>query len=179
MLLVVHCMSIGAGPSLHSFIEHNNLDLLRFFLEKDADVNQCINGSSPLHCAVTSAYEDAVRVLLDYNASINLPGPDGHTPLHIAAMRGHESIIALLLQSGASDDLRDTNGLTALDWAEYKGHRSIVDMLKVPLRRREFRRIEALAMASHERLGKHSPASLMSYDGLIQREIFYFLVNSK
>jgi len=65
---------------------------------------------APLHIAARDGFLDIVKVLLEYEASIN--GIGGWTPLHYAAKKDHVEIIELLLEKGADDSL-EVAGVTA------------------------------------------------------------------
>ena len=87
------------------------------------------SGLSPLSYAATYGHEPLVRVLLEYNANVELSDERNHTPLMKAAMRGHESIVQLLLHNGALVDQKDTEGSTALMHAASGGRESTVRVL--------------------------------------------------
>ena len=45
---------------------------------------------------------DIVELLLDHDASINLPGFDNDTPIHDAVANGRLDVVKLLVKRGAS-----------------------------------------------------------------------------
>lgn len=57
---------------------------------------------TPLHLAAFSGSEEAVRLLLRFNAQPSVEAPDGRSPLNIAVTRQHQAAVAALLEGGAS-----------------------------------------------------------------------------
>lgn len=58
--------------------------------------------------------EQVVRLLLQYQADLNLTDIQGNTPLHFAAMSGLEGTVKELLNRGAQRDVRNIRGTTPL-----------------------------------------------------------------
>ncbi|QMW36872.1 hypothetical protein G4B11_000108 [Aspergillus flavus] len=82
--------------------------MLKCLLELGADPNMgaCTKTTtprwSPLVAAAEEGHDECVRVLLDYGANTNIPGPWGtDTPLRYAAVNGHEATCRALLDGGA------------------------------------------------------------------------------
>uniref|UniRef100_A0A8C6L4J5 Ankyrin repeat domain 44 n=1 Tax=Nothobranchius furzeri TaxID=105023 RepID=A0A8C6L4J5_NOTFU len=84
---------------------------------------------TPLHRAVASRSEDAVRVLIRHSADVNARDKNWQTPLHVAAannaIRCAEVIIPLL----SSVNVSDRGGRTALHHAALNGHTEMVSLL--------------------------------------------------
>jgi uncharacterized protein len=57
---------------------------------------------------------EAVRVLTDSGAGLNLADPDGSTALLLAILNGHYDTAALLVEKGADPNLTDNSGMAAL-----------------------------------------------------------------
>lgn len=72
---------------------------------------------------------DAMKLLLDYGADINLPGVRHKTPMAWAAEAGRKDAVALLLERGADPSIRDDEGKTPLDIARERGHKDIIDLI--------------------------------------------------
>lgn len=68
------------------------------------------NGRSALHFAAALGVVDAVKLLVEASADINLQDREGYTPLHMAAGYMHTSSMTTLLESGANPQLRDNTG---------------------------------------------------------------------
>jgi ankyrin repeat protein len=72
---------------------------------------------------------DAMRLLLDYGADINMPGVRGKTAMGWAAEAGRKEAVALLLERGADASIKDDEGKTPLDIAREKGHKDVADLI--------------------------------------------------
>ncbi|RXM27791.1 Serine/threonine-protein phosphatase 6 regulatory ankyrin repeat subunit B [Acipenser ruthenus] len=85
---------------------------------------------TPLHRAVASRSEDAVRVLIRHSADVNARDKSWQAPLHVAAankaLRCAEVIIIPLL---SSVNVSDRGGRTALHHAVLNGHVEMVNLL--------------------------------------------------
>jgi len=90
------------------------VDVLRDALRQGGDIEEVdpAEGWRPLHAAVLTASEDAVRYLLRMRADVNAPGPHGSTPLHFATRDNASSIMDLLLKAGADLGALDDEGKT-------------------------------------------------------------------
>src|SRR5205085_2276760 len=110
--------------------EVGDVSIMRLLLAKGAEVdsrNQ--EGETPLFKAATSLRADAVRLLLEHHASVNVPTTwygsvrNGQiallklTPLHQAATFGPPDMVRSLLKAGAEVNVRDSRGLAALTFA--------------------------------------------------------------
>lgn len=57
---------------------------------------------APLHTASAFGNEEAVKLLLQYGAAVNVQsGEDKLTPLHLAAEQGYPKCVQLLIDAGA------------------------------------------------------------------------------
>ena len=66
---------------LHLAIEGNCPDLLKYFIEKGADINKQNNeGNTPLHLALKNKNMEIIGILLEKNAKLNIPNNDGEIP---------------------------------------------------------------------------------------------------
>jgi hypothetical protein len=66
---------------LHLAIEGNCPDLLKYFIEKGADINkQNKEGNTPLHLASKNKNMEIIGILLDKKAKLNIPNNDGEIP---------------------------------------------------------------------------------------------------
>ena len=57
---------------------------------------------------------DRLKLLLRYQANINVRDRDGRTPLMISIVRSNKDLAKLLLANGAQIDVQDQDGATAL-----------------------------------------------------------------
>lgn len=99
----------------------------RTFLTLGSDVNYrdrrrwtspAWNGETRLHWAVMRGHVDAVKALLQANASVDAADYSGETPLHIAADWGFIEIVKALINARANTNAIDWQGRTPLHMAE-------------------------------------------------------------
>jgi hypothetical protein len=103
-------------------VEQNRLadvkDLLK--LGASPDAQDKVDGWTVLTKACLHGFESIVKVLLENQASVNLPNRIGGTALTYAAMRGHHAIVKILLRTSADIQYKTITGRTAFDWAMNK-----------------------------------------------------------
>jgi ankyrin repeat protein len=113
----------GGATALHVAAGAGHEDLVRFLLDRGADVNALDEGlMSPLHRVVHEGGSVRLaKLLLDRGAHVDGGvGPrvsDFGTPLHQAAMNGDMKLLELLIERGADVTRRTRAGKTAIDWA--------------------------------------------------------------
>lgn len=88
-------MDLGQAASM------GNVRRLKEALAAGGDPNQTTAQGLPLTAASRSGNADAVRLLLDHGAKINVPDNQGQTALHHAALLGNDKVVQVLLQRGA------------------------------------------------------------------------------
>jgi uncharacterized protein len=131
--------SLGENLGLTGTCFHGHWQLVKFLIERGADVNRPDAGTdeSALHSALCKAnsanHTLVVKVLLAHGANPNCatkPGVEtggfmrdvrtkGETPLHRAAAFGEEEAIQGLIDAGAVIDAKDMNGDSPLTWASW------------------------------------------------------------
>ena len=87
---------------------------------------------SPAHhaaYATSSAGYDALALLADCNAQLEVRDLSGQTPLHVAAMRGSEEATRCLLESAVDVDVNDDKGCVPLHYAAQGGHVQVCALL--------------------------------------------------
>jgi ankyrin repeat protein len=97
------------NPELEKvFAEIRRAELLEFAdVRLDGpNVRSPIFGETPLHVVTIWGDADAVRVLLDAGAEIDVQGEYDCTPLHLAIMGRHAEIAKHLISRGANPKLR-------------------------------------------------------------------------
>lgn len=92
----------------HAII-HGDVQQVAGFLEQGANVNgRNEDGNTPLHCAIISDNEDALRLLLAAGANCKGSGWSGMPPLFQAASTGKLRVAKLLLDNGADINEQST-----------------------------------------------------------------------
>jgi ankyrin repeat protein len=135
-LLIFHQIDVNArggdhGTALSASLAKGELDIARALLQDGADVNTLDHGGdSPLNRAAETGHQDAVELLLEHQADINLQaGFRRLAPLHLAAWFGEYDILRILLKHGADVTPKMRDGWTALLLASHFGHFSMVQEL--------------------------------------------------
>ncbi|KAJ5197928.1 uncharacterized protein N7498_007045 [Penicillium cinerascens] len=123
--------------ALYWAVSENHLDTARFLLSHGADVNRGVDGSTPLHSAITGAIADnqmeMVHLVLEHGADVNAAGENLNLPLMRAAISSNAALLRLLLDKGADVYARDEEGLTALDWARRSDCEETAAILEVAM----------------------------------------------
>ena len=79
---------------------------------------------TPLHYAAKIGSREAISVLLENNADIDLGDNEEMTALHVAAKEGHDECVQLLGEkSPGTVNCTDAKGRSALHLAAISGHR--------------------------------------------------------
>jgi ankyrin repeat protein len=73
--------------------------------------------------------DDAIRLLIQYGASVDVRAMENVTPLHLASMSGKPSRIKILLQHGADAQAVDDWGWTPLHYAIISASQEAVNLL--------------------------------------------------
>ncbi|XP_067849426.1 receptor-interacting serine/threonine-protein kinase 4 [Heptranchias perlo] len=87
------------------------------------------DGMSLLHYAVQLGNEEAVRLLLLYNANPNVANKRGSSPLHLAAEKNLKVIVELLLGKKANINTKDEDQWTPLHFAAQSGEETLLRLL--------------------------------------------------
>ncbi|MDP8246250.1 MAG: acyltransferase family protein [Candidatus Hinthialibacter antarcticus] len=108
-------VSTQASADLWSAARVGDLEKIRAFVEDGAGINQQdqIYGITPLSTATMTGQLEAVELLLELGADVNMPVRDGSTPLHTAAFFGEAEVAKVLLQNGADADIKNSYGQTS------------------------------------------------------------------
>ena len=132
-LIVVFGVSlqIAFAGELHDAIRANDLSALQQQLDAGADIEETdyLLGT-PLHVAVTSQNEEAVRLLIENGANLEAASEiDEGRALHLVATHGQIDIASLLIDRGANLDGLDARGRTALHLAVQFKQLEMVNLL--------------------------------------------------
>ena len=87
-------------------------------------------GEAPLLVATAANCPDAVKVLLDRKANINIKDGDGRTALIVATAGNMLDLARVLLERGADMDVEDSLGRTALMYASMNGREEMAEMFR-------------------------------------------------
>ena len=90
-----------------------------------------LDGATPAFAASQNGHEEALRLLLDAGAELDVLCGSGSTPLLFATQGGHVEVVRLLLARGASTELKGTHtgGITPLHYAAVTGNVAITEDL--------------------------------------------------
>jgi len=116
---------ISSVDLLVSVIRFERVDILKILLDTnniDIDQKSHNGGESALQDASRMGNLEAVKILLDNNASLNQTDNDGRTPLHEALKRGHIEVAKLLIKTSGDVNQADNYGYTPLLIATDLGH---------------------------------------------------------
>lgn len=108
----------GCTP-LSIAVQYQYLDLIALFLANGANPNYRNNNkdNTLLITAVLTKNFDSVKLLLEYNAKVDLTDKNGKSALHHACFTSNTNIAYLLLSYQASPFIYDHSGLTPIDAA--------------------------------------------------------------
>ncbi len=118
------------GSPLHVAVKEGDIELVKHFLEKGANVNiQGAFGETPLHIAVDRGYESIVKLLLENGADPNIQSNEGNTPLHLAVIASSADIAYELVKAGADKSIKNKAGKTPLDLAKELNDEKMIKIL--------------------------------------------------
>jgi len=117
---------------IHLAIMKENKEIFDLLLAKKCDVNlqDEINGNSPLFIATTLEQAETIKKLVAAGADVNLPDWDEKTPLHFAAANGFGEVAKLLVEAKADLNAKDGNGKTPFDVADDAKEEEMAAFLK-------------------------------------------------
>ncbi|CAM9140246.1 unnamed protein product [Scytosiphon promiscuus] len=112
-----------------------NVDVLRALLLHGVDVNRLTDGYTALHRAALNNRVDAIDVLVEAGADIEIEDDDDCTPfLDACSNHCHEAVLALF-KHGANIEARDIRGETSLQIAARQaGREGVTEMVDLLLR---------------------------------------------
>jgi len=117
-----------------------NLDMLKRGINEGADPNYrvewCNDGSPTLHQWALYAHVEAVHLLLDHGADINILDNLGRSALNYATgalnwseTSKAEQVVKLIIKAGTDVNVKSTLGFTPLMWAARAGNLEITKLL--------------------------------------------------
>jgi len=96
---------------------------------EESDLNQCISGDYPLHMAIAGGHQEAVNLLLTWEADIESKNRIGSTPLIRAVSNDQIEIVRRLLKEGASVNATNKMGNTPLHCSAFVGSMEMTKLL--------------------------------------------------
>jgi pectate lyase len=116
--------------SIHLSAYQGDLDKVRSFIEKGADINTTdSHGSALLHYAARRGHKALVEFLIARGADVNAKGNRSFTPLHSAAAGGHKDVVALLLDNAANINAKGQWDYTPIYYAAWSEITEVVELL--------------------------------------------------
>jgi hypothetical protein len=108
-----------------------NVPAIKNLLNSGSNINEhnSSNGWTPLFWAIYYDKPDAVQILLDKGASVNIQDADGNSPLMLAISQGNKKIFKLLLEKGAEVNVKNKKQETPLSQAVYSADVELVKIL--------------------------------------------------
>ncbi|KAJ3817527.1 ankyrin repeat-containing domain protein, partial [Lentinula raphanica] len=107
-----------------------NKDIVRLFLENDANVNaQAGHCGFPLYAAAFRGHKEIIELLLQNKADIDAQDRFHGSAIQAAAAEGYKDIIELLLKNGADVNAQGGPYESAIQAAAARGHTDVVELL--------------------------------------------------
>lgn len=115
-LLMSYCANMNESHDEMEFatpfclaVIKNHVDILHYFIEKGADVNDRSSGSACPAIVFAAVYGsvESLEVLIRAGADVNMPDCDNQTAIYFAAYHGHHDIVKALKEAGACCDMAD------------------------------------------------------------------------
>ncbi len=102
-------------------VRQNSLSVVKYLLNKGADLNNIVNNLSPLmHCAINDRYAIA-SLLIKNGAKVDLYNTHRNTPLLFASRYGNLNTVKVLTQNRANPFFKNFMGYNSFDYAvEFK-----------------------------------------------------------
>lgn len=95
---------MGLTPLIYAACGGGSHQLIQLLLRSGADVNAIVEatGMTALACAVKMKDTEAVRLLIEADADLEMVDNSGNTPLMIAKSNGSDEIVKLIIEAGAT-----------------------------------------------------------------------------
>lgn len=109
---------------------HGNVEVATHLAKHVKDINVISDTGTALMAAVFKNDIRITKMLLDFNADVNITDANGTTALHYATRLSNEDLVKLLVAYGADLNLKDIKGFSALDYALQNKNNLIIELLK-------------------------------------------------
>jgi hypothetical protein len=119
------------GTTLHEAVRVNDLNLVKTFIQKKADLNKKDKyGYTPLHLAAKFNHYKIAKELISHNALVNTKDNFLDSPLIDSTKKGYTNMSKLLVCNGADVNTADKKGVTAFEYALKVNDVTIAKLLK-------------------------------------------------
>uniref|UniRef100_A0A3Q2XF26 Si:ch211-272n13.3 n=1 Tax=Hippocampus comes TaxID=109280 RepID=A0A3Q2XF26_HIPCM len=116
--------------ALHLACARGNVEVVRFLMEKKAQINLCDNqNKSALIKAVQEQHDLCANILLENKADPNLVDTDGNAALHLASSIPLMSTVILLVKHGADINIKNLEGVSPLTVAVQEDQVEVAEFL--------------------------------------------------
>ena len=114
----VNTKNRGGLTALHVAVENENLEIIRFLLNRGANVNaKTKSRRTPIMMIEGGDEENALEIfklLTEKGADVNVLNEDKETPLMVACEDDNLELVKILLEAGANPNLKNEDGETAM-----------------------------------------------------------------
>ena len=123
-------LRLSRKPStlVHDAVIAHSIDILQILVKNKFNLNEEMNGRTPLHLAAASGDLDIVRFLID-NGAKEIPDEKENTPLHYACESGNIQLVSFLLDKGEDINARNILGLAPIHSAAVAHQFDVVKFL--------------------------------------------------
>jgi ankyrin repeat protein len=102
----------------NAIINNRSIEYIsKLIKDYNIDVNNKIDGMTPLHIASRYNNYDVCKLIIDCGAHLNINDNYNNTPLCIASNNCNNNICKLLIDNGADINIECEDGYTALQWS--------------------------------------------------------------
>lgn len=129
----------GYSYPIEVAINYGQTEAMKYFIEKEFDINKKYNKNPLFFNAVTNKHFDLVKLLVAHGVNVKKKGEFGRTALHVIAGWGDyeegfdakaQEIIEYLIAHGADIDAKDTDKKTPLDLAIMWENEKYIEFIK-------------------------------------------------
>ena len=109
--------ALDNSTDLWSAARTGDLKAIKHYIKEGGDVNALDKGFqlSAMSWSALHGQTEAVQLLIENGAEVDIKSGDGATPLHSAAFFGRTDVAKLLLENGADVKARNNDGATSVD----------------------------------------------------------------